>query len=196
MATDVHNETPITPSTARRPASLGRTLAMAGVALFVAGLLALVAFQMRRNGPLAAGRVGEGERAPDFTLHTFDGQTINLANLRGQVVVVNFWASWCVPCEAEAVELENAWQQYRDRGVMFLGVDYVDTEREALAFLDEFGVTYPSGPDLRTEISHRFRVRQVPETFVVDQTGTLAAVFIGPTTQAQLQAAIEPLLAQ
>ena len=193
MASELSTDTSATAPAARRP---GRTVAMVVVFVLVAALLALVAFQMRRNGPLAAGRVGEGERAPDFTLQTFAGETIRLADLRGQVVVVNFWASWCVPCEAEALELERAWQQYRDRGVMFLGVDYVDTEREALAFLDEFGVTYPNGPDLRTEISHRFRVRQVPETFVVDPTGTLAAVFIGPTTQAQLQAAIEPLLAQ
>ena len=193
MASELSTDTSATAPAARRP---GRTVAMVVVFVLVAALLALVAFQMRRNGPLAAGRVGEGERAPDFTLQTFAGETIRLADLRGQVVVVNFWASWCVPCEAEALELERAWQQYRDRGVMFLGVDYVDTEREALAFLTEFGVTYPNGPDLRTEISHRFRVRQVPETFVVDPTGTLAAVFIGPTTQAQLQAAIEPLLAQ
>jgi cytochrome c biogenesis protein CcmG/thiol:disulfide interchange protein DsbE len=165
------------------------------VFIIVGGLLALVAFQMRRNGPLAAGRVGEGERAPDFTLHTFDGQAIHLADLRGQVVVINFWASWCIPCEAEAAELENTWRRYQDQGVVFLGVDYVDTETEARAFLREFGVTYPNGPDLQTKISHSYRVRQVPETFVVDPSGILAAVFIGPTTEARLQAAIEPLLA-
>ncbi len=165
------------------------------VFLVVGLLLVVVAFQMRRNGPLAAGRVGQGERAPVFTLQTFDGQSIRLADLRGQVVVINFWASWCVPCEAEAAELEKAWRRYAEQGVMFLGVDYVDTETEARAFLQEFGVTYPNGPDLQTAISHSYRVRQVPETFVVDPSGTLAKVFIGPTTEAQLSAAIEPLLA-
>ena len=189
MATPILDTT-----TTPKPARSFRLWQLA-IFLLVAGLLALVAFQMRRNGPLAAGRVGEGERAPDFTLHTFDGQAINLADLRGRVVVVNFWASWCVPCEAEAAELENTWQRYREQGVMFLGVDYVDTETAARAFLQEFGVTYPNGPDLQTKISHGYRVRQVPETFVVDPSGTLAAVFIGPTTEAQLQAAIEPLLA-
>jgi cytochrome c biogenesis protein CcmG/thiol:disulfide interchange protein DsbE len=165
------------------------------VFVIVAALLALVAFQMSRNGPLAPGRVGEGERAPDFTLQTFDGESIHLADLRGRVVVVNFWASWCVPCEAEAAELEGAWQRYRDQGVVFLGVAYVDTETASRGFLEEFGVTYPNGPDLQTKISHGYRVRQVPETFVVDPAGTLSAVFIGPTTEAQLAAAIEPLLA-
>lgn len=183
------------PVVRRQPPTLGKTVGALVVAGFVVGLLALVAFQMQRIGPLAAGRVGQGERAPDFTLHTFDGQAISLASLRGRVVVINFWASWCVPCEAEAAELENTWRRYQAQGVMFLGVDYVDTETEARAFLKKFGVTYPNGPDLQTKISHDYRVRQVPETFVVDPSGTLAAVFIGPTTEAQLQAAIDPLLA-
>jgi len=157
-------------------------------------LLALVAFQMRRTGPLAAGQVGEGEMAPDFTLQTFDGESIALGELRGQVVVVNFWASWCKPCEEEAADLENTWRHYRDRGVMFLGIDYVDTETEARTYLARFNITYPNGPDLATDISHRYRIRGVPETFVVDQNGILRALFVGPTTQAALMSVIEPLL--
>lgn len=150
---------------------------------------------MRRNGPLAAGRVGQGERAPDFTLQTFDGQAVALSDLRGRVVVINFWASWCLPCAEEAADLENTWRQYQAEGVLFLGVDYLDTETEARAYLKRWNITYPNGPDLQTRISYQYRVRGVPETFVVDQAGTLAAVFVGPITQAQLQAAIEPLLA-
>jgi len=160
----------------------------------VVGLLALVALQMRRNGPLAAGPVGRGERAPEFGLTTFDNQTISLAELRGQVVVVNFWASWCIPCEDEAAELESTWRRYRDQGVIIIGVDYVDTETEALAFLQRFGVTYPNGPDLGTKISQAFRIQGVPETYVVDQRGTLAYVKIGPTTEEELRSVIDPLL--
>ncbi len=165
------------------------------VFVLVAGLLTAVAFQMRRSGPLAAGRVGQGERAPDFTLHTFDGQSVALSDLRGRVVVINFWASWCLPCADEAADLEATWRQYQGNGVLFLGVDYVDTETEARAYLQRWNITYPNGPDLQTAISHDYRVRAVPETFVVDPDGTLAAVFVGPITQGQLQAAIEPLLA-
>jgi cytochrome c biogenesis protein CcmG/thiol:disulfide interchange protein DsbE len=161
----------------------------------VVALLGLVAFQMRRNGPLAAGQVGEGEFAPDFELQTFDGETIQLGDLRGQVVVINFWASWCLPCEEEAADLENTWRHYQDQGVVFLGVDYVDTETEARAYLQRWDITYPNGPDLGTAISHRYRIRGVPETFIVDQDGVLRALFVGPTTQAALQAEIEPLLA-
>jgi cytochrome c biogenesis protein CcmG/thiol:disulfide interchange protein DsbE len=161
----------------------------------VIGLLALVAFQMRRNGPLAAGPVGTGERAPEFTLTTFDAQSLDLAGLRGQVVVVNFWASWCIPCKDEAPMLEGAWQQYKDRGVVFIGVDYVDTETEALKFLRQYNVTYPNGPDLGTRISQAYRIDGVPETYLVDQNGTLAFVKIGPlVSQAELAQEIEALL--
>ena len=168
------------------------------VAVFagVLALLALVALQMRRSGPLAAGQVGNGEKAPLFVLQTFDGQTKALADLRGQVVVVNFWASWCVPCEQEAAELQSTWQHYQGQGVMFLGVDWVDTEPEARGYLSRFSITYPNGPDLGTRIAQAYRIRGVPETFVVDKTGILRELFVGPITQAQLQAKIDLLLSE
>ncbi|MCC7360056.1 MAG: redoxin domain-containing protein [Anaerolineales bacterium] len=163
-------------------------------ALLIA-LLGLVAFQMSRSGPLAAGQVGNGQPAPDFEITTFDGGTFKLADMRGKVVVINFWASWCIPCEEEAADLESTWQQYKDQGVVFVGVAYVDTEEGARGFIDRFGITYPNGPDLRTEISHRYRITGVPETFVVGQDGILRHLFVGPTTTAALQAQIAPLLA-
>jgi cytochrome c biogenesis protein CcmG/thiol:disulfide interchange protein DsbE len=164
------------------------------VVVLVLGLLAMVALQMQRNGPLAAGPVGQGEAAPDFTLTTFDGQTLVLSELRGQVVAVNFWASWCAPCKAEAPELENTWRHYKDRNVLFIGVDYADTETDAKAFIRAFDITYPNGPDLGTRISQVFRMRGVPETYIVDQTGRLAFVQIGPTDQTTLMQVIDPLL--
>jgi cytochrome c biogenesis protein CcmG, thiol:disulfide interchange protein DsbE len=176
---------------ARRRLKPGQIITLA----IVLALLAVTAFQMRLNGPLAAGRVGAGERAPDFTLQTFDGETVTLSDLRGQVVVVNFWASWCKPCEEEAADLENTWLAYRDQGVVLVGIAYVDTETAARRYIERFQVTYPNGLDLGTRISHRYRVRSVPETFVVDRDGQLVAVFIGPVKQADLQSRIEPLLA-
>jgi len=157
------------------------------------GLLALVALGLVRT---QQGPVGVGQRAPDFRLTTFDGGSIDTGELQGQVILVNFWASWCVPCEQEARELEQAYQLYKDQGVVFLGVDYVDIEREALAYLERFQITYPNGPDLRTRISQSFRTRGVPETYVIAADGRIDSVKIGPySSLAEIEAAIESALA-
>ena len=142
------------------------------------------------------GQVSVGEIAPDFELITFEGESYRSVDYRGSVIVVNFWASWCESCKPEARDLEAAYQYYLDRGdVIFLGVDYVDTEPEALAYLEEFGITYPNGPDLRTEISQAYRVRGVPETFVIDQDGIIAHVQIGPFSSLEdILIRIDPLL--
>lgn len=145
----------------------------------VLGLLALVGIGLIRT---QQGPVGVGSKPAPFTLRTFEGQEINTADLIGQVVVINFWASWCEPCKQEAAELEQAYQQYKDQGVAFLGVNYVDTEPEARAYLAEFGITYPNGPDLGTRISQAFRIRGVPETYILGPDGILAEVKIGPYT--------------
>ncbi len=144
---------------------------------FVLGLLIVVGFGLIRT---QQGPIGIGDEVPDLTLTTFDGETIPLRDLRGQVVVINFWASWCKPCEQEAAELQQAYLMYKDQGVVFLGVDYVDTETEALEYLEKFAITYPNGPDLGTRISQAFRIRGVPETYVAGKDGRLVAVKIGP----------------
>ena len=151
-----------------------------GVALvwvFVLGLLTVLGLGLVRS---QRGSIGVGDRVPDLILTTFEGDEIDFADLRGQIVVVNFWASWCKPCEQEAVELEQAYQLYKDRGVVFLGVDYVDTETEARGYLAKFGITYPNGPDMGTRISQAFRTLGVPETYIIGPDGRLAAVKIGP----------------
>jgi len=132
--------------------------------------------------------------APQFSIPLYNGGTFSLTEQRGKVVVVNFWASWCIPCRDEAPMLERVWRKYRDRGVVFIGVDYVDTEVEALKFIKEFNMTYPTGPDLRTETSAKFHIRGVPETFFVGKDGELNGNIIGPMDERTLTAKLEELL--
>ncbi|HJS29320.1 MAG TPA: TlpA disulfide reductase family protein [Anaerolineales bacterium] len=166
-----------------------RILAWGGLFL----LLGILALGLRRS---QQGPVAPGQSAPGFTLTTFGGEDISSQDLEGKVIVVNFWASWCKPCEQEAADLETAWKQYAPGGqVVFLGVDYVDTEPEAMAYLNRFAITYPNGPDLGTRISQSFRMQGVPETYVIDQDGTLTYVKKGPfNSLAEIRLAIDPLL--
>lgn len=169
----------------------GRFVAWGGLVVLLV-VLALGLFRSQQ------GPVRVGQAVPDFTLTTFDGEQIKLSELRGQVVVINFWASWCKPCEQEAADLESAWKHYQERGdVVFLGVDYVDTEPEAKGYLEKFNISYPNGPDLRTRISQSFRIRGVPETYFIDRQGRLAQMQIGPFNSLdQIKTAIDSLVAQ
>jgi cytochrome c biogenesis protein CcmG/thiol:disulfide interchange protein DsbE len=161
----------------------------------VLALLVLVAIQLRSS---TRGTVQIGEEVPDFTLYTFEGDAIVLSDLRGKVVLLNFWASWCNPCEDEAAELQEAWEYYQPGGeVVFLGIDWTDTDREALAYLEKFQITYPNGPDLGTTISQEFRITGVPETYIVDRNGVLADAMLGPYPSLQaILADVDAVLAQ
>ena len=143
-----------------------------------------------------------GGRAPDFTLTLFEGyeyegkREVTLSDLRGQVVVVNFWAEWCVECKLEAELLEETWQEYRDRGVVFLGINWVDVETEARKYLTRYDITYPNGPDLGSRIGQRFGLTGVPETFFIDKSGNIESFKLGALSATQLTSTIEKLLAQ
>ena len=132
--------------------------------------------------------------APDFTLDTYDDETMTLSGLRGQVVVINFWASWCVPCADEAPGLEKAWQTYRDQGVMFIGVDYVDSDAEGRKFIEKYGITYPNGPDLGNRISDAYAIQGVPETFIIGRQGEIVYFAMRPLSFEELSAEIEKAL--
>jgi cytochrome c biogenesis protein CcmG/thiol:disulfide interchange protein DsbE len=132
------------------------------------------------------GSVSKGQPAPDFEMTTYDGEVCASQNLKGKVVLLNFWASFCIPCAEEADELESAWQYYKDReDVVFLGVAWSDMDSKALAYLDQYGITYPNGPDMRTRISQAFRMVAVPETYIIDRNGIITHAQIGQFTSAQ-----------
>ncbi len=136
----------------------------------------------------------EGGVAPDFTINTYDGKTFTLSQNRGKVVLVNFWASWCGPCRSEAPDLNALWDEFKDRGVLFIGVGHLDNEKDARGFLREFGVEYPTGPDNGTEVSDKYRIKAVPETYIVDKQGNLAITIPGPTTTADLRDKLNKLV--
>lgn len=167
------------------------------------GLLAIVAVALKHT---QEGTVQPGAKIEDFTFNLFEGyehngqSQIKLSDLRGKVVIVNFWASWCKPCEQEAAELQAAWKEYEPTGrVVFIGADYVDTPHEANVYLKKFNITYANGEDrdLQHErpLSQYFRIKGVPETYFIDKNGILQYVQIGPFTSIdQIRAQIDPLL--
>jgi cytochrome c biogenesis protein CcmG/thiol:disulfide interchange protein DsbE len=139
-------------------------------------LLTLFGFGLLRRGQ---GPISEGSVVPDFMLTTFEGQEISLQDLAGQIVVINFWSSWCLTCDEEAAALEQAYQMVQDSQVSFLGVNYSDTDWAALDYLEKYGITFPNGPDEGTRIAQTFRIKAVPETYIVAADGRLAFVKIG-----------------
>ena len=188
-----HSSTITTPPAATtRPRQLPAwVIVLAFLALLV--FLALIAWGLNRT---QQGQIQVGDKVQSFILTGFDGKDYNTASMSGKVIVVNFWASWCKPCEQEAADMETAWSSYQPRGnVVFLGVDWVDTAPEARSYLQNFGITYLNGPDLRTAISQIFRVKGVPETYILSKDGHLANVKIGPfSSVAEIQSMIDPLL--
>lgn len=179
------------PAPKKKKLSLGAIIVWGGLL----ALLVIVGLMLNRT---QKGGIAIGETVPaDLEMTAFDGTTYRMGDLRGKVVLINFWASWCTTCKDEAAALEQAWQLKKNSGeVVFLGLDYVDTEPDAKAYLERFDVTYPNGPDKATRWAQAFRLRGVPETYIVDKEGRLVYKKIGPfrdldEIMAALQLALE-----
>ena len=179
-------------STPAAPRRLHPAIILAAFAVLL-GFLALIAWGLNRT---MRGPIHQGDKVPDIQMVTFDGKVIHTTDFVGKVVVLNFWASWCKPCEQEAAALEEAYQTFKPDGkVVFIGLAYVDTEPKSLEYLKKFGITYQNGPDLQTKVSQMFRITGVPETYIIDPDGKLAHAQIGPfDSTSQIVGLIKPLI--
>lgn len=173
----------------------GSGLSLGSIVLLVGVLMAVgtVGWALLNHNP---GQPRSGP-APDFSLTTFDGETLRLSDFRGKVVLLNFWGSWCAPCHAEASDLQALHERYEDQGVVILGVAYLDATEDSLEFIERYNITYPNGLDVGTRISEDlYHIQGAPENFVIDQEGNIALFHLGPVTQAQMIEVFDRLLAK
>jgi thiol-disulfide isomerase/thioredoxin len=157
-------------------------------------------FEFREPTPTAT-VVPDGRRAPApaFSGELLDGTPFESSSLAGDVAVINFWGSWCVPCRVETPEFQAVYEQVADAGVQFLGIDVKDERQLAIAFVDKVGATYPSVFDPRGEVAMAFRgfpANVVPSTILLDRLGRVAAVYTGQVRGEDLHSAIDLLLGE
>ena len=161
--------------------------------LLVLVLLALV-FQGCDSAPApeagnpAAGRPAVGKPAPDFTLKDLDGNTVSLSDFRGKVVFLNFWATWCPPCRAEMPDIEALHRQYRDQGVVVLGVDLREGEGTVRTYVEGGGYTWTFLLDKTGQVGTQYRVSAIPTSYFIDSEGIIRAVAIGGMTRQTMEA--------
>jgi cytochrome c biogenesis protein CcmG/thiol:disulfide interchange protein DsbE len=170
-----------------------RLLLLGTVVAAVLAVVAVLATGLGRD-PSASASPLVGRTAPDFTLGGIEGPAVTLSSLRGQVVVLNFWASWCTECHEEQDALDQTWQRYRDSGMVLLGVDFQDTGDGARDYVRQSGLTYPTVADKDSKTALAYGIRGIPETFLIDRSGRIVDRIIGRVDADRLAAAVRPLL--
>ena len=165
-------------------------------------LLALVVAAAAIPGCKRAGGVGAGDLAPEFVLPRLDGTVQKLSNYRGNVVLVNLWATWCPPCIEEMPVLDRISSEYRDRGLVLLGLAGDDDPERVRAFLEKSPVDFEVLLDQGGEVGTRYGITAYPETFVIDRDGRVITKFVGPLPagpggpSAEVRSVIEAALAR
>jgi cytochrome c biogenesis protein CcmG/thiol:disulfide interchange protein DsbE len=175
------------------PLTRRRTRLVAGAGVAVAVIVALLATGLGRDPSVIASPL-IGRTAPNFTLPQLDGPPVTLSKLRGQIVVINFWASWCTECQVEQAALDQMWQRFQDSGVVVIGINFQDTADSARSYVSTADVTYPVVEDTDSSTALAYGLRGVPETFVVNQSGRIVEHVIGPIDEATLATEINSML--
>lgn len=135
-----------------------------------------------------------GHRAPDFTLSLLDGRTLHMRSLRGNVVLINFWATWCLPCRTEMPRLTSWFRRYHRNGLIVLGIDKQEPRSDVRNFIDRFHVTYPVGIDNSGSVLDAYRVIPLPASFLVDASGIIRSIKYGPLDEVYLTSTLLPLI--
>lgn len=156
-------------------------------------IVALLGYGLTRDAKLVPSPL-PGKEAPGFALQTLRGDTLRLSDLQGQVVLLNFWASWCLACLGEHQLLVEADRRWRDQGLRVVGVVYQDTRDNALQWLRQRGGEWPNGLDRHSRTAIAYGLFGVPETFFIDRQGRIAYKQIGPVTPEVLDTWIPRLL--
>jgi len=169
--------------------------------VLVAGLLAVVDGVAEAGDPLfqamRVAHVNGDVEAPAFELPTTDGQSIALAGLRGRLVLLNFWATWCAPCREEMPSMERLYQAFKDRGLVVLAVNLQESPKQVARFMRNFRLTFPALLDADLTVTGRYQVRGLPATFLIDRQGRVVGQALGARdwSSAPAQALVESLLA-
>ena len=132
--------------------------------------------------------------APDFQISTHLGDKLRLSDLRGKVIMIEFWASWCPPCREEAPTLTKVYKEYLNKEIEFIGIDVWDQSDRALKFIEEFSIQYPTASDSTGEILVDYGIRGIPEKYFINKEGYIVAKFVGPTKPEKLKEILDMLL--
>lgn len=164
------------------------------VTLVLSGLLVFLLLLVPRGE--ADATLIPGQAAPDFSLPALDGSSVRLSDLKGKAVIVNFWASWCVPCRKEMPDFQAVYDRYKEQGLTVLGVNAGESKVAVADFRAKVGVNFPMLLDQEEAAQTAYKIMPLPATFFVDRNGTIRAIYQYQMSQAQIEAEVLRLLAQ